>query len=108
MTKGRIDRPASLSQLARYQDGAIVSQTLLKTASGTVTAFAFDAGEGLSEHQVPSEALVLILEGRAAVTVGGVEHAVGEGEVLRLPAGVPHALHAPEKFRMLLVIMREA
>ncbi|HYV40230.1 MAG TPA: cupin domain-containing protein [Thermoanaerobaculia bacterium] len=94
------------SDLVRLQPGAVVSRTLVKKASGTVTAFAFDAGEGLSEHTAPFDALLLNLEGEAEVTISSTPHRVGLGEILRLPAGQPHALKAVTPFKMLLIMIR--
>lgn len=89
-----------------YQDGSVVSNTLIKDAAGTVTAFAFDAGEELSEHTTPYDALVQVLDGSAVITIAGVEHQVATGHVLRLPADVPHAVRADERFKMLLTMIR--
>ena len=69
-------------------------------------AFAFDAGQGLSEHTAPYDALVQVLDGRASITVGGTAHDVAAGQMLLLPANVPHALHAPQRFKMLLTMIR--
>lgn len=96
-----------LAELIDVQAGGVVSRTLLKNASGSVTLFAFGAGEGLSEHSTPHEAAVQVLEGKAEVRIGSDEHTVGAGEILHLPAGVPHALHAPEDFVMLLTMLRK-
>ena len=100
--------PAHLAGLIQVQGGSVVSRTLVKKATGTVTLFGFDEGEGLSEHSTPHDALVQILEGKATITVGGKAHEVGAGEVLLLPANIPHALKAPEPFKMLLTMIREA
>jgi len=102
------DAPAvrRLADLAAYQAGAVVSRTILKRPSGTVTLFAFDAGEGLSEHTAQFEALVVGLDGSAEVRVDGAPHVVSAGETLTLPAGHPHALKALERFRMLLVMVK--
>ena len=102
-------RPADvrpLADLAAFQDGAVVSRVLLKNAGGSVTLFAFAEGEALSEHATPSDALLLVTEGEAEVTVAGAPHRVRAGETLRLPADVPHAVHAAQPFRMLLVMLR--
>jgi quercetin dioxygenase-like cupin family protein len=98
--------PADLADLIAHQPGSIVSRTLLKSPAGSLTLFAFDAGQGLSEHTTPHEAVVLILDGRAEVIVGEKSVSAGPGQALNLPAGVPHALHAPERFKMLLVMFR--
>jgi quercetin dioxygenase-like cupin family protein len=102
-----LKNPSSLLSLIQLQEGSVVSRTLVKKATGTVTLFAFDTGEGLSEHSTPHDALVQILEGSASITVGGTPHEVEAGEVLLLPADIPHALTAPEPFKMLLTMIRE-
>lgn len=99
--------PKSLADLIQIQEGSVVSRTLVKKATGTVTLFAFDEGEGLSEHSTPHDALVQILEGTATISVGGNTHEVGTGEGLLLPANIPHALQAPVPFKMLLTMIRE-
>lgn len=102
-----LDTASSLAELVQYQPGAVVSRTVLKRPSGTVTAFAFDQGEGLSEHTAAFDALVILIEGSAEITIGGVAHRLAAGQVLRLPAGKPHALKALARFKMLLVMIRE-
>jgi len=102
-----IDAPAQLAGLIDYQDDSIVSRVLMKSPGGTVTLFAFDAGQELSEHTAPFDALVHVLDGTAAITVGGVRHDVTGGQVIRLPAAVPHAVAATTRFRMLLTMIRE-
>ncbi|NLX88233.1 MAG: cupin domain-containing protein [Syntrophomonadaceae bacterium] len=92
--------------LVEYQEQSIVSRTLIARPTGTVTLFAFDAGQGLSEHTAPFNALVYILDGKAEVTVSGVSHQVSAGEIILLPAGEPHALQAQERFKMLLIMVR--
>jgi quercetin dioxygenase-like cupin family protein len=89
-----------------YQDGAVVSRTLVKKAAGNVTLFAFDRGEGLSEHTTPFDALVHILDGEAEINIGGVGHVVGAGEAILMPANVPHALKAASRFKMLLTMIK--
>jgi quercetin dioxygenase-like cupin family protein len=88
-------------------DRGIASRVLAKTSGGNVTLFAFDAGEGLSEHTAPFDALVLVLEGKLALTVGGAPVAAGAGEIVRLPAQVPHAVDATVAAKMLLIMLRE-
>ena len=85
----------------------MVSRTLIKKSSGTVTVFAFDAGEGLSEHTAPFDALVLDLEGEADISISGTPHRVNAGQILKLPAGKPHAVKAATPFKMLLIMIRE-
>jgi quercetin dioxygenase-like cupin family protein len=94
------------SKLVEYQPSAVVSRTLIKKPAGTVTVFAFDAGEGLSEHTAPYDALVLGVDGEAEISIGGVAHRVAMGQLLALPAGLPHAVKAATPFKMLLVMIR--
>ena len=98
--------PVSLNDLVEYQQGSVVSNTLVKKEKGTVTLFAFDAGEGLSEHTAPFDALVQIVDGEADVSVGSEKHRVSSGEVLLLPADIPHAVQATKRFKMLLTMIR--
>lgn len=102
-----MDQPAALASLVDYQDGSVVSHTLVKAKAGTVTAFAFDAGQGLSEHQAPFDALLLAVEGRATVRVGGEDHPMTGGEIVKLPANVPHGVEATDRFKMLLIMIRD-
>lgn len=106
MSRDELRTPTDLVDLVRYQTGAVVSQALVKEKGGTVTAFAFDAGEGLSEHTAPFDALLLILDGWATVTVAGIAHSMHTGQIIRLPADIPHAVQADEPFKMLLIMMR--
>jgi quercetin dioxygenase-like cupin family protein len=98
--------PVPQSELVVPQAGAVVSRTLVKAAGGTVTAFAFDTGEALSEHSAPFDALVLGVEGTAEVTISGTPHHVSAGEILRLPANEPHALRATTPFKMILIMVK--
>lgn len=101
-----IDTPTDLPDLVQYQDGAVVSRVLAKDSSGTVTAFAFDAGQGLSEHAAPFDALLYVFDGSATITIAGTSHRLASGQIIRFPAGVPHAVEAVERFKMLLVMLR--
>lgn len=92
--------------LLDYQDGAVVSREIIKKDTGTVTLFAFDKGQGLSEHTAPFDALVYIVDGAAEITVSGKPHKVKKGEMIILPANKPHALKATKKFKMLLVMIK--
>lgn len=103
---GDAPRVAALNDLVAYQDGAVVSRQLVKKPAGNVTLFAFAAGEGLSEHTTPFDALVVVTDGEAAITVGGAPHTVRAGESLLMPGGVPHALRAERPFKMMLVMIR--
>lgn len=96
----------SAASLVDYQPGAVVSKVILKNPGGTVTAFAFDAGEGLSAHTTPFDALIQILEGEARVTIGADQHVVRAGELLKLPAAIPHAVAAVSRFKMLLTMIK--
>lgn len=95
-----------LSELLQYQHGSVVSRVLLKNKGGTVTLFAFDQGEGLSEHTAPFEALVLVVDGEAEVEIAGKLYNVRRGETITLPANVPHAVRAATRFKMLLTMIR--
>ena len=95
-----------MSDLAAVQDGAVVSRTVLDRETGTVTLFAFDQGQGLSEHTAPYDALVYILEGTLSVRISGKPHRLDAGQAVIMPAGEPHALIAETRCRMLLVMIR--
>jgi quercetin dioxygenase-like cupin family protein len=95
-----------LGELLQYNDGSIVSRVLLKNKGGTVTLFAFDRGEGLSEHTAPFEALVLMVDGEAEVEIAGEVYSVKHGETITLPANIPHAVRAVTRFKMLLTMLR--
>ena len=94
------------ASLVDVQPGAVVSRELISKPQGTVTVFAFDQGQGLSEHTAPYDALVQALEGTVRITLGGVEHEVEEGQLIIMPANVPHALSALTPFKMMLVMIR--
>ena len=96
-----------LADQVAYQPGSVVSRKILGGRKGNVTLFAFAEGEGLTEHTSPYDALVVVLDGRAEIRVGGAEHAVAAGETVTLPATIPHALHADEPFKMMLVMIRD-
>ncbi len=95
-----------LASLIAYQNGSVVSRTLVDTKAGTVTLFAFDEGEGLSEHTAPFDALLHVLDGEARVTVSGQENRMTAGEAVLLPAGKPHAVRATQRFKMVLTMIR--
>jgi quercetin dioxygenase-like cupin family protein len=96
----------ALGPLLAYAEQGIASRVLAKAGGGNVTLFAFDAGQGLSEHTAPFDALVFVLEGTLALTVGGRPVAATPGTVVRMPANVPHALEATTRTKMLLVMLR--
>ena len=101
------DRASVLTELVDVAAGAIVSRVLAKSGGGNVTLFAFDQGQGLSEHTAPFDALVQVVDGCLQLTIGGAEVRVGGGEIVRMPADVPHALHAAEPSRMVLTMLRD-
>ncbi len=96
----------SPSGLISYQEGAVVSRTLIDKNAGTVTLFAFAAGQGLSEHTAPFDALALIVEGKAEISIAGKPLSLKEGEMTIMPANIPHALRAAEPFKMMLVMIK--
>jgi quercetin dioxygenase-like cupin family protein len=99
-------QPANLNTLIDYQEGSVVSRTIIDKTAGTVTVFAFDKGEGLSEHTAPYDALVYIIEGEAEVTIAGKPLSLKQGELTIMPANQPHALSATTRFKMLLTMIR--
>jgi quercetin dioxygenase-like cupin family protein len=96
-----------LGSLVAYQEGSIVSRTLVKRKGGTVTLFAFDVDQALSEHTAPFDALAEILDGEADLTIGGAKVSPKAGQSVLMPATVPHAVYAPKRFKMLLTMIRE-
>ncbi|MFB0561328.1 MAG: cupin domain-containing protein [Candidatus Lokiarchaeia archaeon] len=95
-----------LKDLVDYQEGAVVSRTIIDKKTGTVTLFAFDEGQGLSEHTAPFDALVYLLDGEAEIVISGKSLQVKEGDMVIMPANEPHALKAIKKFKMLLTMIR--
>ena len=96
----------NLKELVEYQGDSVVSKTLIDKQAGTVTLFAFDKEQGLSEHAAPYDALVYIVDGAAEVTISGKAHHLAAGEMIVMPANEPHALEAAEKFKMVLVMIK--
>jgi quercetin dioxygenase-like cupin family protein len=96
----------NMKEAVKYSDGSVVSQTIIEKKTGTITLFAFAKGQGLSEHSAPYDALVEILDGRAVISIGGEAHEVKAGEYVIMPANMPHALKAVEKFKMLLIMIK--
>jgi quercetin dioxygenase-like cupin family protein len=96
-----------LGGLVAYQDGAIVSREIMSQPSGTVTAFAFDEGQQLSEHTAPFDAIVIDLDGESDISIGGKVNRVKPGEMIIMPAGIPHALKAVSRFKMLLIMIKK-
>jgi quercetin dioxygenase-like cupin family protein len=97
---------AQVLELVNYQDGAVVSREVVTKSTGSVTIFAFDEGQGLSEHTAPFDALVQVLEGEAEISIAGSPHRVHCGEMILMPAGQPHALKALARFKMILTMIR--
>ena len=93
--------------LVTYQDGTVVSRTIVARKSGTVTLFAFDKGEGLSEHTAPFDAMVQVLEGEAGITISGTPFTLKKGDMIIMPANRPHALRAISRFKMMLTMVHE-
>lgn len=96
----------NLENLIAYQKDSVVSKTIIGKKTGTVTLFAFDKGQGLSEHTAPFEAIVFIVDGEAEITVADKTHTVKKGEMIILPANIPHALQALSPFKMLLTMIK--
>ena len=101
--KGKVLKTA---ELIEYQDGSVVSREIIRKDTGTVTIFAFDKGEGLSEHTAPFDAMVQIIDGKAEITISGNKNVLEAGEMIIMPANEPHALKALEKYKMVLTMIR--
>jgi len=101
-----IAQAVTMSELVAWQPGSVVSRTLLDKKAGTLTLFAFAQGQGLSEHTAPYDAFVQVLAGTGTVTINGEEHLVEAGQMIIMPANVPHSLRADVPFKMLLVMIR--
>jgi quercetin dioxygenase-like cupin family protein len=97
----------NFNEAIAYAVGAVVSKQIIKKETGNVTLFAFDKGEGLSEHTAPFDALVQLLDGKAEIIIGGQPYLLTQGESIVMPAGIPHALKAIEQFKMLLTMIKE-
>ncbi len=97
---------AGLIGLVEYQTGSIVSRTVIDKPTGTLTLFAFDKGQGLSEHTAPFDAMVYVFDGEAEVTISGKPLVVKQGEMVIMPANQPHALKAARRFKMMLVMIK--
>ncbi|HXT00764.1 MAG TPA: cupin domain-containing protein [Elusimicrobiota bacterium] len=95
-----------VATLAPYAKGSVVSKSLITRQTGSATVFSFDKGEGLSEHSAPFDALILVLDGEAEITLAGKPHRLKAGEMLVMPSGIPHAVKAVERFKMLLFLAR--
>lgn len=104
--KGPVAQVVTLAALVDYQADSVVSRTIIDRKTGTVTLFAFDRGQGLSEHTAPFDALVYILDGEAEVSISGQRFRLGTGEAVIMPANRPHALSATGPFKMMLVMIK--
>jgi quercetin dioxygenase-like cupin family protein len=98
--------PVNLKDYIEYSTGSVVSRTLKENRAGTITLFAFDAGQGLSEHSAPFDAVVQVIDGEGRFIIGGEEHNLKAGQLIIMPASVPHAVRAKQKFKMLLTMLR--
>lgn len=105
-TKDILGKALNLADLVPYQKGSVVSREILNKQTGTLTIFAFDKGEGLSEHTAPFDASVYILDGEAKIFISGKPHNVKKDELIIMPANKPHALKAIKRFKMLLIMIR--
>ena len=99
------ERVLKIAGLIECQPGAVVSRMLVYKSAGTITLFAFDAGEGLSEHTAPYDAVAMGLAGEAKITIAGEEYVLGEGEMIVMPANIPHAVKAVTQFKMILTMI---
>jgi quercetin dioxygenase-like cupin family protein len=102
----RLPAVSDLAGLLQYQEKSVVSRVLMKNAGGTVTLFAFDAGEGLSQHTAPFDALVALLDGEAEIEISGANYRLAAGQTVTMPAHQPHAVRALGRFKMLLVMLK--
>jgi quercetin dioxygenase-like cupin family protein len=103
--KSNFSIPFYVKKLVEYSSHSIVSKTIAEKRSGSVTVFAFDKGESLSEHSAPLDAIVNIIDGEGLFTIGGKEITVGEGQILIMPANVPHSVKAAKRFKMMLIMI---
>ena len=104
---GIIAKTLRAAGLVNYENGSVVSRTLIDKKTGTVTMFAFDRGQGLSEHTAPFDAMVLIADGEAVVSIDGRPRTVKKGELIIMPANRPHALKAEKRFKMMLIMIKQ-
>lgn len=99
-------KPLSLKDMVAISEGSVVSKMILKKKAGNLTLFAFDSGQGLSEHTAPYDAVIQVIEGEARITIGGEQTNVAAGETIIMPAAIPHAVYAEKPFKMLLIMIR--
>jgi len=98
--------PLLLADLVQYAQDSVVSKTLLDKKTGTITLFAFDKGQKLSEHVSPYDAVINVIDGSAKITIGGKANSMSTGQIITMPANIPHAVEAAERFKMLLILIR--
>ncbi len=98
--------PVNLKDYIEYSTGSVVRRTLKENMAGTITLFAFDAGQGLSEHSAPFDAVVQVIDGEGHFIIGGEEHDLKAGQLVIMPANIPHAIRAMQRFKMLLTMLR--
>ena len=102
-----MQKTLKLNEEVKYADNSVVSNTVINKKTGTVTLFAFDKGQSLSEHTAPFDAMVNVIDGKADIVIGGESHILSAGQSVVMPANIPHAVKAVEKFKMLLVMVKE-
>ncbi len=105
--KLELSKTYRLEDLVEYSDGSVVSRLIAKTKTATVTLFSFDAGQALSEHSAPFDAIVQVLDGEVELVIGGKSIISKKGELVIMPANIPHAVNAVARFKMLLTMLRE-
>lgn len=106
MTAELVGKTLKIVDLIEYQEGAVVSREIIRKETGTVTIFAFDKGEGLSEHTAPFDAMVQVVDGKAEIIIDGKSNILDAGEMIIMPANIPHALNAMERYKMVLTMIR--
>jgi quercetin dioxygenase-like cupin family protein len=106
MAEDQHNKIVNLSEALEYQESSVISRVLLKNAGGTITLFAFDQGEGLSEHKTPYDAFLTLVEGEAAIRIADTTYELKAGDSIVLPADIPHAVDAVTRFKMLLVMIK--
>ena len=106
MSNNMISEVITINDLLDYQEKSVVSRELVKKEAGTLTIFAFDKGEGLSTHSAPFDAVVQVIDGKAKITIDGVDNIVEKGQMIIMPANIPHGLVAIEAFKMILTMIK--
>jgi quercetin dioxygenase-like cupin family protein len=106
MKEELLSKVIKIADLIDYQEGAVVSNEIIRKETGTVTIFAFDQGEGLSEHTAPFDAMVQIIDGEAEITIANDKNHLKAGDMIIMPANIPHALHAVQKYKMILTMIK--